>query len=109
MNGPHGALTSRPGSIRRISIKRGSSSSRWATSIAPWPPLAPATEAEDHAGCATGDGDAQDGEQLAGDVPVLISLAAAEIGRVVDVGEGLAHGNRDAEKRAQRLPPLFDI
>jgi hypothetical protein len=42
-------------------------------------------------------------------VPVLISLAAAEIGRVVDVGKGLAHGNRDAEKRAQRLPPLFDI
>jgi hypothetical protein len=42
-------------------------------------------------------------------VPVLISLAAAEIGRVVDVGKGLAHGNRDVEKRARRLLPLFDI
>ena len=37
---------------------------------------------------------------------VLISLPAVEIGRVVDVGEGLTHGNRHSQKRAQRFPSL---
>jgi hypothetical protein len=36
-------------------------------------------------------------------------LPAGEIGRVVDVGEGLARGNRDPKKRAQWLPALFHV
>jgi hypothetical protein len=39
----------------------------------------------------------------------LIPLAAAEIGCVVDMGEGFAPGDRDPEKGAQRLPALFDV
>jgi hypothetical protein len=42
-------------------------------------------------------------------VPVLVTLTAGEIGCIVDVGEGLVHGDRDPEKHAQLLPPFFNV